>query len=124
MKVRKRSGAIVPFDKEFIRRAVGLAAAAAGEHDDDMAAAAADAVEARLLQDGADLVEIEQIQDLVEQTLFELHLFATAKAYILYRLEKDKLRGKEEWKEGLLSREFLSPYKHSPSPMQQLGSFV
>ncbi len=124
MKVRKRSGAIVPFEKEFIRRAVGLAAAAAGEHDDDMAAAAADAVEAKLLQDGADLVEIEQIQDLVEQTLFELHLFATAKAYILYRLEKDKLRGKEEWKEGLLRREFLSPYKHSPSPMQQLGSCV
>lgn len=124
MKVRKRSGAIVPFDKEFIRRAVGLAAAAAGEHDDDMAAAAADAVEAKLLQDGADLVEIEQIQDLVEQTLFELHRFATAKAYILYRLEKDKMRGREEWKEGLLSREFLSPYKHAPSPMQQLGSFV
>ena len=124
MKVRKRSGAIVPFDKEFIRRAVGLAAAAAGEHDDDMATAAADAVEAKLLQDGADLVEIEQIQDLVEQTLFELHRFATAKAYILYRLEKDKMRGREEWKEGLLSREFLSPYKHAPSPMQQLGSFV
>lgn len=124
MKVRKRSGAIVPFDKEFIRRAVGLAAAAAGEHDDDMAAAAADAVEAKLLQDGADLVEIEQIQDLVEQTLFELHRFATAKAYILYRLEKDKMRGREEWKEGLLSREFLSSYKHAPSPMQQLGSFV
>ena len=124
MKVRKRSGAIVPFDKEFIRRAVGLAAAAAGEHDDDIATAAADAVEAKLLQDGADLVEIEQIQDLVEQTLFELHRFATAKAYILYRLEKDKMRGREEWKEGLLSREFLSPYKHAPSPMQQLGSFV
>lgn len=124
MKVRKRSGAIVPFDKEFICRAVSLAAAAAGEHDDDIAAAAADAVEATLLQSGADLVEIEQIQDLVEQTLFELHRFATAKSYILYRLEKDKLRGKEEWKEGLLSREFLSPYKHSPSPMQQLGSFV
>ena len=31
MNVRKRSGKVVPFDAEFIRRAVTLAAAAAGE---------------------------------------------------------------------------------------------
>ena len=30
MNVRKRSGKVVPFDAEFIRRAVTLAAAAAG----------------------------------------------------------------------------------------------
>ena len=30
MNVRKRSGRIVPFDAEFIRRAITLAAAAAG----------------------------------------------------------------------------------------------
>ena len=43
MNVRKRSGKVVPFDAEFIRRAITLAAAAAGEHDpqrvDDVTAA-------------------------------------------------------------------------------------
>ena len=31
MNVRKRNGAVVAFDREFIRRAISLAAAAAGE---------------------------------------------------------------------------------------------
>ena len=37
MNVRKRSGKVVPFDPGFISRAVSLAAAAAGEHDEEAA---------------------------------------------------------------------------------------
>ena len=69
-------------------------------------------------------MDIEAIQDAVEEALFEQGRFKTAKAYILYRMEKEKTRGVADWKEGLLSREFLSKYKHAPSPMGELGSFV
>ena len=34
MRVKKRNGAVVPFDKKYIFRAIGLAAAAAGEQDE------------------------------------------------------------------------------------------
>lgn len=124
MQVRKRNGNIVDYDREFIVRAVTLAAAAAGEHGDEAVQRVVDDVEAKLVRSGAEIVDIEAIQDAVEEALFEQGRFKTAKAYILYRMEKEKTRGVADWKEGLLSREFLSKYKHAPSPMGELGSFV
>lgn len=124
MQVRKRNGNIVDYDREFIVRAVTLAAAAAGEHGDEAVQRVVDDVEAKLVRSGAEIVDIESIQDAVEEALFEQGRFKTAKAYILYRMEKEKTRGVADWKEGLLSREFLSKYKHAPSPMGELGSFV
>ena len=123
MQVRKRNGNIVDYDREFIVRAVTLAAAAAGEHDMDVEAVV-DGVEKTLAQRNERVVDIETIQDAVEESLFEHDHFPTAKAYILYRVDKEKTRGRVEWKEGLLTREFLSPYKHASSPMGELGSFV
>ena len=124
MQVRKRNGNIVDYDREFIVRAVTLAAAAAGEHGDEAVQRVVDDVEAKLVRSGAEIVDIESIQDAVEEALFEQGRFKTAKAYIIYRMEKEKTRGVADWKEGLLSREFLSKYKHAPSPMGELGSFV
>ena len=123
MNVRKRSGKVVPFDAEFIRRAITLAAAAAGEHDPQRVDDVTAAVEEKLSA-GQDIVDIERIQDAVEETLFEKQLYRTAKTYILYRVQKEKERTSGEWKEGILTREFLSPYKHAPNPMEQLGAFV
>ncbi len=60
----------------------------------------------------------------MEETLFEKKHYQTAKAYIRYRLEKEKEKASADWKEGILRQEFLSPYKHSPNPMDQLGAFV
>lgn len=124
MNVRKRSGKVVPFDAEFIRRAVTLAAAAAGEHDPDAVDRVTEAVQARLEAAGQEIVDIERIQDTVEETLFEQQFYRTAKTYILYRMQKEKERTSGEWQEGILTQEFLSPYKHSPNPMEQLGAFV
>lgn len=124
MQVRKRNGSIVSFDRDFISRAISLAAAAAGEHGEEAVRRATDAIVEKLSTLGRDIVEIETIQDTVEECLFEQQLFRTAKAYILYRIEKEKERAGGAWEEGLLSREFLSPYKHAPNPMEQLGSFV
>ena len=124
MNVRKRSGKVVSFDAEFIRRAVTLAAAAAGEHDPDGVDRVTEAVQARLEATGQETVDIERIQDTVEEALFEQQFYRTAKAYILYRMQKEKERAGGGWKEGILTREFLSPYKHMPNPMEQLGAFV
>ena len=124
MNVRKRSGKVVPFDAGFIARAISRASAAAGEHDEETVEVVTRSVTEKLQAHGGDVWDIETIQDTVEETLFEAHRYQTAKAYIRYRLEKEKERSAGEEKEGLLTREFLSPYKHAPSPMGQLGAFV
>lgn len=124
MNVRKRSGKVVPFDAEFISRAISLASAATGEADPELVKNITNDVVERLEKKGKEIIDIEKIQDVVEDSLFENRCYQTAKAYILYRTEKEKERTNGSWKEGLLSREFLSPYKHAPNPMEQLGSFV
>ena len=48
MQVKKRNGSIVPFDSEFIVRAISLAAAAAGEHSDEAIRGAVDAIVEKL----------------------------------------------------------------------------
>ena len=58
MNVRKRSGKVVPFDAEFIRRAVTLAAVAAGEHDPDAVDRVTEAVQAKLEAAGQETVDI------------------------------------------------------------------
>ena len=124
MNVRKRSGKVVPFDANFISRAISPASAAAGEHDEEEIAHITQAVTEKLKARGGEIWDIETIQDTVEETLFDTRHYQTAKAYIRYRLEKEKERASADWKEGLLTQEFLSPYKHAPNPMEQLGAFV
>ena len=124
MNVRKRRGKAVPFDANFISRAISLASAAAGEHDEEEIAHITQAVTEKLKARGGEIWDIETIQDTVEETLFDTRHYQTAKAYIRYRLEKEKERASADWKEGLLTQEFLSPYKHAPNPMEQLGAFV
>lgn len=124
MNVRKRSGKIVPFDAAFISRAIELASAATGDMNTDMVNDVTNGVVERLKAGGKDIIDIEKIQDTVEEILIEHRCYKAAKAYILYRIEKEKERNDGTWKEGLLTREFLSPYKHRPNPMEQLGSFV
>lgn len=124
MNVRKRSGKVVPFDASFISRAVELASAATGDMGADIVSQVTSDVVKRLEENREDIVDIEKIQDTVEEILIENKCYKAAKAYILYRIEKEKERNEGMWKEGLLTREFLSPYKHRPNPMEQLGSFV
>lgn len=124
MNVKKRSGKVVPFDEEFISRAIFLASVATGEADQALVQKITKDVVKRLQATGKEIIDIEKIQDIVEDSLFDNRCYQTVKAYILYRTEKEKERTNGSWKEGLLSREFLSPYKHAPNPMEQLGSFV
>ena len=66
-------------------------AAAAGEHGEEAVRRATDAIVDKLSTLGRDIVEIETIQDTVEECLFEQQRFRTAKAYILYRIEKSSV---------------------------------
>jgi ribonucleoside-triphosphate reductase len=91
--VIKRSNATVPFDGEKIRSAIERAGKASGAFGAD---------EAQLLTIQALKViahrfhnrspHIEQIQDVVEQVLISANHFTTARAYIVYREQRSRLR--------------------------------
>ena len=89
----KRDGDTVPFDGEKIRSAIERAGKATGDFE---------AAEAQLLTIQALKViahrfhdqspHIEQIQDVVEQVLISANHFTTARAYIVYREQRSRLR--------------------------------
>lgn len=89
--IKKRDGRIVAFDLEKITAAIEKAFAATGLHREDPAALAAQ-VATRLEEAGLNQPEVEQIQDCVEQVLIDNGHVRTAKAYILYRAERTRIR--------------------------------
>lgn len=96
--VVKRSGAIAPYDRKKIERAIGKAIEATERHpNDEKAEALTDAVEEhlRLLLAGRrahSIPAIEEIQDIVETVLIENQEVEIAKAYILYRAKHEAMR--------------------------------
>jgi ribonucleoside-triphosphate reductase len=91
--VRKRDGSIVPFDKERIVNAIFKAAQSVGGKDRKIAERLADEVVEILEEKCAGSVPgVEDIQDIVEKVLIEHGHAKTAKAYILYRKQKEELR--------------------------------
>lgn len=70
-----------------------------------------------------DIIHVEHIQDMVEEYLMNTNRKDVAKRYIIYRNNRNISRNNNK-NIGLLSEEFLSQYKHKPSPMNQLGNFV
>jgi ribonucleoside-triphosphate reductase len=91
--VVKRSGAIVLFDGEKIRSAIERAGKATGAFEADEAqllAIQALKVLSHRFHDRAP--HIEQVQDVVEQVLISSNHFATARAYIVYREQRMRLR--------------------------------
>ena len=94
---RKRDGRVVPFDTTRITSAVRHAMEACGEGnfeiDPQRVSDAALMALARRLPSGH-VPQVEEIQDLVEESLILLDFPKTAKAYILYRHERAKIRDK------------------------------
>ena len=92
--VVKRSGAIVPFNRDRIANAIYRAAVAVGGRDRGRAEKLADQVVdylARTLPSGH-TPQIEEVQDAVEKILIENGHAQVAKAYILYRDERNRQR--------------------------------
>jgi anaerobic ribonucleoside-triphosphate reductase len=94
--VKKRDGKVVPFDKSKISQAIYMAAKAVGGEDRKRAKQLADEVVLFLYTlKGAKVPEVEEIQDAVEKVLIENGHARTAKAYILYRKQREILRKKK-----------------------------
>ncbi len=89
MFVRKREGNIVDFDPSKIAAAITKAFESTGEADETKAWELTALVVSRL---EGEVVEIETIQDIVEDTLMNAGYRRTAKAYILYRAKRTELR--------------------------------
>ncbi len=93
-KIRKRGGRIADFDPERITIAAAKALRATGFDNRKLAETICRDVLEQLkgMEFEDDVPEIELIQDLVEQAFVKRGLSKTAKAYILYRAQHEKLR--------------------------------
>ncbi|MBN2334880.1 ribonucleoside triphosphate reductase [Candidatus Bathyarchaeota archaeon] len=92
--VRKRDGKLAEFDTTRIENAIGKAARAVGEGDQEMAAGLSHLVMSELKERFGDdgCPTVEEIQDIVEETIIKSGFARTAKAYILYRRKQQELR--------------------------------
>ena len=104
-KIRKRDGSIVLFNENRIIDAIFNAAKAVGGSDRKIAAELAEKTVSILNErfTATQIPSVEQIQDLLEKILIEEGHAATAKAFILYRQERAKIReAKKEVLSGLI----------------------
>ena len=93
--VKKRDGRITAFNKEKITNAIYKALVANGQPDHKIAEDLTSGVSDKLIQQGfsaSNPPSVEDVQDMVESTLIEKGLSEIAKAYILYRHERRKVR--------------------------------
>ncbi len=91
--VTKRDGTLAPFDSNKIYNAIKKAGESTGEYGDSESWLLTSQVLKVLKHKFAEsLPTIENIQDIVEQVLISANYFATAKAYILYRDQRNRSR--------------------------------
>ena len=94
-RIVKRDGTQVVFNSERIKSAIRRAGEATGEFDDDEASLLTNQVTKVLRHrfgKAKALPTIEQIQDVVEQVLISANYYKTARAYIVYRENRNKSR--------------------------------
>lgn len=123
--IRKRDGSVQPFNPEKITGAVAKALRETNEGDEAGAQKVMERVHEKIVsmcvqagtadadhpmygkcKDGYPAVE--EIQDLVEAALMELDFFETAKAYIIYRASRKRLRERDLFHK----RSTLKPYEY------------
>jgi len=123
--IRKRDGSVQDFDISKIESAIAKAFAESGEGNREKAKAVAELahqkVVAMCVQAGTAAADdpiamkcvdgspaVEEIQDLVEQALMEMDFYTTAKAYIIYRNARKKLRERDIF----AKRSNFKPYEY------------
>lgn len=97
IKITKRDGRVVPFDKSKIVNAILKAFEAIGEVDEYAITKAkniADYIEKEAAEK-SEMFSVEEIQDLVEQGLMNLKYKDAARAYILYRNKRSIERNRK-----------------------------
>ncbi len=91
--VTKRDGTLAPFDSNKIYNAILKAGTNTGEFGEQESwLLTAQVLKVLTHKFSEALPSIEQIQDIVEQVLISANYFATAKAYILYRDQRNRMR--------------------------------
>lgn len=125
MKIKKRNGNFVEFQKEKVINAVYKASIEVDPATPmSFAESVADIIEEQCKSHSEveSHISVETIQDLIEDELLNRDK-QIAKKYIIYRDTKNKKR-KNRKKYNLLSEEFLSKYKHREDPLDNVGRFV
>lgn len=119
--IKKRNGSWVAYEKDKVENAIIKAMLETKKGVDEKVAAEI----AEWIYSHPDANSVEQIQDLVEEGLVDHGRFDVAKTYTVYRNEREKRRkNKNVHPYKLLSKEFLSAYKHVTPPMTELGEAV
>ncbi len=119
--VRKRDGRVVPFDATRVTDAVlkSMQATQNGAEKD------AEKVSARVVEELLKrfptnyIIGIEEIQDVVEETLILLDYAGAAKGYILYRQERAALRSKRKELPEHVKRLALESKKYFRNPLAE-----
>jgi ribonucleoside-diphosphate reductase beta chain len=111
-RITKRGGSIAEFDRSRIESAIAKAYAAIGTPTDELSLSIlVDRVMVVLehsYDDGKLVPTVENIQDVVEKEIARKGDFEVAKAYILYRQERNKERQRDIFKKRLS----LKPYEY------------
>lgn len=95
LRVIRRSGQVVPWMPEKIEMAIRKGFIA-NKMDSTPAVDLTETVMSKISRTGKNLVHIEEIQDLVEETLLEGGYTKVARSYIAYRAERSAFRKLEE----------------------------
>jgi len=100
-KITKRTGILADFDPAKIKTALTKALASVSEADkwsvDDLTAAVLEKIRLNFI-DAEKVLRVEDVQNLVEDTLMAAGAYEVAKSYILYRAEHEKLREAQQSK--------------------------
>lgn len=95
--VAKRDGTLAPFDSTKIYNAINKAGTTTKEFGEEESwLLTAQVLKVLKHKFESELPSIEQIQDIVEQVLISANYFATAKAYILYRDQRQRVRNDQK----------------------------
>ncbi len=108
-KIRKRSGKIVDFNQDKITNAIFKATEAVGGPDKKLSEKLSNQV-VQILKDKfhfRSIPAVEEVQDIVEEALIKNRQIKIAKAYILYRDQRARLR---EMKTMINSNELMEGY--------------
>jgi len=97
-KIRKRDGRVVDFKQEKVAQAIFKALTITGQGDEKLAKKISDKV-IKIIErrfKNLEIPDVEQVQDIVEESLILEELIETAKSYILYREQRRRMRETEE----------------------------
>lgn len=105
-KILKRDGRIVDFDATRIREAIRKAMVSVNKYDEKLLDTIVEHVLLLIAEKfGAEKIpHVEDVQDIVELSLVKFDQYEVAKAYILYRREREKIRRE---KMRILEKDYL-----------------